>query len=130
MPYKDPEKRKQADKERKRRNRHKAANSLRGGANGLDGADAGPETQKGPPDLSTVAGIRDALARALHRLELARLDPVATARAVSSLAGVALRICEGQELQGRVERLEFQLEEQRRKEEAHHGVVQVGVVEG
>ena len=115
MPIRDAERRRTADRERKRARRHAglaAVVELAG-----DGADAGADTggnqtvhSGGLPDLATVAGIRACLARALGRLERAKLDAIGSARATGSLATAAIRLLETGELEERLAALESKIE--------------------
>lgn len=104
MPYKDPDKRRQAARDSKRRTRAGLPRGLTGGRQPVQ-----PIVEPALR-LRTVAEWLGLLETAANAVLVAKADPLATGRVISSLAAVGLRACEGADLEARIAALETRLD--------------------
>ena len=114
MPYKDPERHKAYDRDRRRRLRSGAAKKAQEAAAGIAarGRTSGTPRKSSTPALPIQPSAREllgVLAGQINSLIESRVDPVVRARSVAYLSGVALRAVEATDLEERLEALEAQI---------------------
>ena len=105
MPFKDPEKRRQYQRERRRRERAGIAE--------IAGSQKVPSIPKSKAitRIATVQDVRECLSEQIVRVRNSKADTIVKARVIGYLAGVILKAIEVGDLEKRLEAIEKELED-------------------